>query len=226
MKAALVTLAIGLPPAACPGLPGFAAYARRHGMDFLPITQAVYHLRPNWLVKRRVGVHCEKFQLFDLLARYERILFLDSDILLNPSCPNLLDIVPASHFGWAVDDARAQALIKRQTEMQRIERKLGRLPPQARPYYNSGVMVMSACHQPLFAMAPREFVAGRWPEQTLLNYRVARAGIAIHTLPPAFNFMPFQPDWSNPAARRSAHVIHYAGPDAKQMIYADAASAA
>ena len=37
--------------------------------------------------------HFEKFQMYDLLNEYDRILYLDVDILINKNCPNIFEII-------------------------------------------------------------------------------------------------------------------------------------
>ena len=41
---------------------------------------------------------------YDLHEQYDRILHLDSDMLLSPNCPNLFDVVPYDKIGTIFED--------------------------------------------------------------------------------------------------------------------------
>jgi hypothetical protein len=222
MEDALITLAIGMPQAARTAQRIFAAYADRHGLAFEVITAPRYRIRPNLIRKRLVWYHIEKFQLFDAFDRYRRILFLDSDILIAPDCPNLLELVPAGELGCVFDDRGADAW-KREAELRRLERRLGALPAGPRRYFNSGVMVLDGTHKALFEMDRKAFIRGRWPEQTLLNYRVLAGQYRVHELPSRYNFLADGSNgWEQAENRRKAGLVHYAGPSAKGQFAADA----
>ncbi len=220
MENALITLAVGLSPAETVSHRIFVRYAKRHGMAFEVFDQEVFKLRPNWFRKRRVGYHLEKFQLHGAFERYRRILFLDSDILLAPDCPNLFDLVPEESFGCVYDDTGADAW-KRKEELIRLGARLGRLPSGNPRYFNSGVMVLGPRHREVFAMRRGEVFRGRWPEQTLLNHRILTGGYAVRELPAEYNFMPLAPDWEDDGTRRAAKVVHYAGRGTRKTMARD-----
>lgn len=235
MKRALVTLSIDMDPALAPAMRIFAAYAQKYQCDFIRIDQPRFRIRPNLFRKRRVWYHIEKFQLLDYLQAYQRVLFLDADILLHPDCPDLFEAVPIGQLGCVPDDAGGEAW-KRTEELRKQIRKCGDLPGRggdlpgrggdsaaaAWRYFNSGVMVLDPSHQPLFAMRAGDFIAGRWPEQTLLNYRAAKLQLPIHELPASFNFFPTATNnWETPAIRHGAFIIHYAGQAAKSIMQQD-----
>jgi len=221
MGNALITLSIGLSEAERASHAIFRAYAEKYGLAFEIISEPAFRIRPNWFRKRRVWCQIEKFQLHDALGRYERVLFLDSDILLGPDCPDLFTLVPDGLLGCAYDDEGADAW-KREAELRKLEKRLGTLVEGPWRYFNSGVMVLDASHRPLFEMDRKAFIRGRWPEQTLLNYRVLKRGIRIHKLDPPYNFFPTgRNDWQEDAKRLSAPVIHYAGQGSKPVMAAD-----
>lgn len=221
MDKALVTLAIGLPSAERRTHAIFAAYARRYGLEFIVLEKALFRIRPNLLIKRRVQYHVEKFQLHEHLGRFQRVLFLDSDIILHPDCPDLFSVVPEGRLGCARDDLGPEAW-KRREELERMAARLGPLPGNDRRYFNTGVMVLDAAHRELFRMDRKAFVRGRWPEQTLLNYRALKAGIPLHPLKPDYNFMPEGDNgWEDPVRRMKAMVVHYAGQESKEILLGD-----
>lgn len=221
MGNALITLSIGLTEAERASHDLFRAYADKYGMAFEVISRPRYRIRPNWFRKRWVWCQIEKFQLYEALGRYERVLFLDSDILLDASCPDLTGLVPSGSLGCAYDDEGADAW-KREVELRKLQRRLGSLGEGPWRYFNSGVMILDASHRSLFEMDRKAFIRGRWPEQTLLNYRVIRQGIPVHRLEPRFNFFPTgNNNWEDADVRHAAPVVHYAGRAAKASMAAD-----
>ncbi len=71
-------------------LPFLKYYANKIGADFIILNNVVI----NGTVP-----HYEKFQLYDLLEIYDRILYIDIDVIVTEKCPNLFDIVPIDSFG-------------------------------------------------------------------------------------------------------------------------------
>lgn len=73
----------------------FENYARRHGYDFLLFTREFRHLpgrSPAW----------QKLFLLEQpeLADFERIVFVDSDIIISPAAPAIGDFVPRGRVGF------------------------------------------------------------------------------------------------------------------------------
>jgi len=81
-------------------------YADKIGVDFLCISNFgvtdITALPPKY----------EKFQIFDFFDKYDRILFIDTDIIVNPDAPDIFDYCPAECFG-AVSEETIQALASR-----------------------------------------------------------------------------------------------------------------
>jgi lipopolysaccharide biosynthesis glycosyltransferase len=179
---AIVTLSIGdsyrLPDVTHPMM---RAYADKIGADFVVINTPKLNLS---------SVHYEKYQIYELLDTYQRIIYLDTDILVNPDCLNLFKIVPEKNFGCF--------LISNHTyyhdgEIKIIQKELGDLGWK-REYFNSGVMVFSQHHRQIFnimqdpgmlawAMKKRDF----YLDQTLLNYAVQKSSTPIYDIGYKFN---------------------------------------
>ncbi|MCC5842113.1 MAG: hypothetical protein JJT96_18505 [Opitutales bacterium] len=219
-RRALVTMSIG-DPAGFAGAHGiFRRYCRRHGLEFVTISERKIRYSP-FLFRRRFALHLEKFQIFELLALYDRILYLDSDILLLPHCPDVLAEVSPEALGCVHEDVGPDAW-KRHEEMMKAQRRLGPVPNWSGGFFNAGMLVLSRAHRELFRFDRRDLAKGRWPDQTTLNFRVARAGIPKAILPPAYNLLPvFADQWSDPGKRLQAHIVHYAGQENKAMMLAD-----
>jgi hypothetical protein len=103
-RTAIVTLAVGarhrsLWHAHCKR--NWEAYATRHGYDVICIDQPLDH-------SERAGERSPTWQKCLILGQpfansYERIVWMDSDVLINPAAPPLVDGVPLDRVG-AVDE--------------------------------------------------------------------------------------------------------------------------
>jgi len=220
-RAALVTLAIGDDmPWLAHTEPWREAYAARHGLAYVRLTQARVRKCVRWF-KPRVNLYLEKFQLFDLFPQFDRIFYADADVLLHPQAPNFLELVPERVLGDVYEDI-AHEEPKRIEEWQRAQKRLGPLPQPPAGYFNAGVMVMGGVHRELFAIRGRKFASGRWPDQNTLNYYAAKGRYPIRVLPAHCNLMPVAGEaFADAALRRRAWAIHYAGRGTKELMAGD-----
>jgi len=148
-------------------------YATKIGADFMVITDQ-QHLSPHW----------EKFRIFDLLNRYDRILYIDTDVLITHDCPDLFKIVPNDMIGAF-------------NEGQYFDRKY-------KNYYNAGVMVIPRCRKDIFIKPEAE--QGNiytFFEQDFINDRINSRGYPVYNLSHKFNKMDF--------IQAPGYIIHKAG---------------
>lgn len=190
--------------------PLMQAYAARCGADFVVITEP--------LMAQRAGLppRYEKFQLHDLLARFDRVLFLDNDILVSPDSPNVFELVPPEVFAASSEEGFSRMALDKELTQQ----ELGTLA-WTRPYFNTGVMVAGAAHRLLFDSARPELQ--RWnafsmadrryhpagEDQAYLNYLVNALDLPFQDLGYRFNHTRVRTDTH---LRFHSHFIHYAGP--------------
>ena len=219
---AVVTMAIGAEAQGWLAHSGtrFAAYAAKYGFDYVILNEREIKCRIQWR-KTKGNVQLEKYQIGTLLDRYERIVFFDADILLSPTCPDFCKMVPPENLGIVADPSGNEAW-KRDEEMAAMEKLFGAIGASSGAYFNSGVMVISRAHRELFRFDAKRIVAGRWPEQTALNYHSARLGIKRIYMDSRANFLPGHDGWNDTAKRQTAWAVHYAGPDAKREFFEDA----
>jgi hypothetical protein len=220
---AVVTLAIGREGRELLDLSGpfMERYAARIGAEFVAITERRIRHRLQWR-KPRVNLHLEKFQIGDLLVTFDRILYLDADILVLPHAPDFFALAAPEELGVVTDPGEENAW-KRAEEMAAIATKRGNLPSPASAYFNAGVLLLSRAHRELLRFDPAKLVPGRWPDQTYMNYESARQSLPRRYLDSRANFLPGAPGWEDPATRRAAWAVHYAGEEAKPLMKADAA---
>lgn len=189
---AVITIAIGeeFRQIAAMTHPLIEAYARRIGADFISLHGDI--AKP-WQ---------EKFRLFDFLELYDRVLFLDTDVIVKPDCPDLFELVPLDDFGaWLTSrhGPRFDPLIAR------IQEHLPDLGWR-KTYFNSGVLVVSRQHRDAFVKT-NEYQDEQY-EQTLLNYRIQKLGYRIFDIGYRFNHTGVA---SQIADRFASHILHYAG---------------
>lgn len=172
-------------------------YAQKIGAEFICINkQKISQTTPHW----------EKFQIYELLNKYKRILYIDTDIIIREDCPNLFDEVAEDRLGMFNEapftDRSKELLID-------ICRQYGiTLPGWNGKYFNSGVMVISRRHKNLFKKPEKEIFS--FYEQSYLNMIIAKEEIEMHDLHYKFNRMVCM-DRPTGEERFASYIIHYAG---------------
>jgi lipopolysaccharide biosynthesis glycosyltransferase len=156
--------------------------------------------------------HYAKMICGELLERYERVVFLDDDVLVARDCPDIFALVPETHFGAFVVDKHTNYHDK---GIQLIQEVLPDLQWKT-PYFNSGVMVASRAHRAVFDMTTpdtRLWMANEasglptWYDQTILNYKVQQLGIPLFDIEYKFNHTTV----CHTHERFSSHMIHCKG---------------
>lgn len=169
-------------------------YAACHGLKFIVLRDRSSEGLP---------AHYAKYQIRGLLNEFDRIVFVDTDILVHPCAPSLLEIVPPSHFGAYLasehSDVHDEAVVA-------IQNRLGDVG-WGREYFNSGVMVISHDHAKIFDTALGTEISF-W-EQTQLNYNVRTLSIPLFDIGYPFNHVQAA---GEPPRRMDSYFIHYAGP--------------
>jgi hypothetical protein len=188
--------------------PNWRQYAAKHGYDLLCISEPLdtseraQKRMPSW---QKLLILSQDFS-----PRYERIVWVDSDILINYRlAPSIVDGVPADKVGAAemfcfskAAGATAQQSLKRMFDFW----KEAVVNPTAEEYYvqyglpngfdavvQTGVMVLSpAHHRSLFEKVYYEYEEKGGPEWNYemrpLSYEIVKAGLA-HWIDPRFNLL-------------------------------------
>ena len=208
-KLAVITLAIGDHFKKMGDIthPLMKQYADKCNADFIVIDQA--------RLEDQIGlVTYEKFQLYDYLSgKYERVLFIDTDIVVSPKSPNLFKIVDNDAFAASNEETYSMAEAHKsltQVQLGTIDWKY--------PYFNSGVMLCSRVHKELFN--PHGEILSRWvgnaanndhimSDQPILNYLVNHEVNNFVDLGYRFNRTRVMRDTHK---RFDSYFIHYAGP--------------
>lgn len=207
MKNAIVTITIGEQYEEIAKLthPSIKAYAERIGAEFIVLREEAKY--PHW----------QKFRLFELLIRFERIIYLDTDLIIRDDCPNLFNEVPSDKLGIFEEGKFSPRGGYLQKAMEIYDMQLENWEDV---YHNTGVMVVSRYHAQLFNYAPTEkemkpdiFLG----EQTFLNLRMQIEEIEVFEISYKFNRMTIMDELTG-EARFASYVIHYAGCPSQEVM--------
>lgn len=186
-------------------------YAKRINADFIVIdgkTKGQEDIIP----------HFAKLKIYELLKEYERIIYLDSDIIVREDTPNLFNLIPEDKFGIFQEGS---FIPRRKLDLEMAAKTystkiIGINPDEWKgEYYNSGVMVFSKRHRTVFTSPDfdkmRE-VEGAWDygEQGWINLQLINGDVPIFPLHYTFNRMTIMDQFTG-EHRLSSYIVHYAG---------------
>ena len=179
-KFAVVTLANGEHGRAMAELsvPIFEQYAQKIGADFhvIQLDDLKYPLSA-------------KFRIADYLDYYDRLIFLDIDIILAPDCPDLFQIVPAGSVGMHDDGpfvvGNGEWI---QTEWDELCDSQGIPRISASVCYNTGVVVCDRSHKGMWQPPAKPYRVTHCSEQHWVNLNCIRAGLNVRQLPRVHNW--------------------------------------
>ena len=180
--------------------PFFNAYADKIGADLLVLKDLPPLPSPHWA----------KFSIRELLKKqYDRIAFIDADIIIRPDSPSIFDIVPEDQFGIFNEGLympRA-VCIREVMKVHKVE-----LPTwDGKTYYNTGVMVVSRQHRHIFTVDEEvKPLRNSFGEQTYLNMKIIGSEVKVFSLPYKFNRMSHMNRIVG-ISRLDSYFVHYAG---------------
>lgn len=154
--------------------------------------------------------HYRIMKFYDLLLDYDRILSIDSDIIINKNCPNLFDVVPYDKIGTIFED-KGSRLIDRKKRIQLIQKEWGEIGWRS-GYINTGVFLVSREHRQVFKKFKNKYWVKSGFDDVHLGYQIHRLGLKIFELNWQFNHMSiFSESWNKSPSRFDSYIIHYAG---------------
>jgi lipopolysaccharide biosynthesis glycosyltransferase len=183
-------------------------YAARCGADFIVLDQP----RVNFTAATNFrSVLFEKYQLHDILSHYDRVLYMDTDMLVTPHAPDVFEVVPETHVGCVFEDV-GTARDHRREQIRLVQEALGDLG-WTHDFMNSGVMVLSRRHRDAFRLWESAGFYDGCYEQNNTNWYFRKLGFQFMALDYKWNFMKVFRDlheiWGT--AHREAYFLHYAG---------------
>ncbi len=181
------------------------AYASKVGAEFIKLDQR----RVNFTAARNFNpILFEKYQVYDVLGSYDRVLFLDTDILVTPHAPDIFGEVPADRIGGVFEDFGTEQEHRRGL-IANVQEVLGGVG-WTEGFMNSGVFVVSKRHRDIFHMYQQHGFYDGCYEQTNTNWYMHKAGFPPVSIDWRFNFMGIMRVFHGPV-HREAYFIHYAG---------------
>lgn len=154
--------------------------------------------------------HYRIFECKELLQEFDRILCLDSDMLLLPSCPDIFKTVPESCIGVVFEDIGSRLNARREmiSKVQSLWGGVG----WTSGYINTGCIVISKQHENIFETHNGMYWEESGVDDIHLGYKIHEKNHQIYELPFQFNHMTmFSEAWNNYANRFNSYIIHYAG---------------
>ena len=176
--------------------PTIKKYAEKIGAEFVVLDAQGDHALPHYL----------KLELNSLLKKYERVLYIDTDILVRDDAPNIFDEVPVNEIGIFEEGQ----FIERATAMTQYLTQHG-VDPNIwnKKYYNTGVMVLSSEHANIF-LPPTRSEDDHFKEQSYLNLLFCLFKAKVHNLHYKWNRM-YALDQITGEERYDSYFMHYAG---------------
>jgi hypothetical protein len=183
--------------------PSIKKYAEKLGEDveFIIIDESYE--------KEIISAHWAKFELFNLLNKYDRIIYLDTDLIIREDCPDLFKVVPEDMIGM-YEEGKYVNRIPSITEASVAYKQKMKVKEGEVRYYNTGVIVLSKQHKSLFAPPPEQKELGMY-EQGYINLKINNEKIKnIHRLTYHYNRTEII-DTLTGENRLASYIVHYAG---------------
>jgi lipopolysaccharide biosynthesis glycosyltransferase len=181
--------------------PFFNAYAEKCNADLLVLKEIPENLpSPHWA----------KFSIHELLKKqYDRIAFIDADIIIRPDAPNIFNLVPEDQFGIFNEGN----FVPRAVCIYEVKKVFNVNLPKwdGKTYYNTGVMVVSREHRHIFKVEEEiKPLRNSFGEQTYLNMKIIHSQVKVFPLSFRYNRMSMM-DRINGMTRLDCFFVHYAG---------------
>ena len=160
--------------------PIFERYAQRIGADYhavVCIHDGTYPMN-------------EKFRLRPYFDHYERLIYLDGDVILTPDCPSLFDIVPEYCIGMyddMPDTDRISGHHWADRECELMCESQGWPLKYLKFILNSGVIVASKMHKGMFDPPVKPYPNSFCMEQTHINFKILENQYKVCLLDKKYN---------------------------------------
>lgn len=168
--------------------------------------------------KNFLSQNLQKFFIYNLLDKYDRVLYIDSDMIIRYDCPNLFDIVPEDKLGmWNEGKYFTKELsLSKFEEIKNVAKLYKTKVYRNSKFYNAGLMVISKIHKNLFELP--KHVEKLHCDQPYLNYKIIVDKINMFDISNDFNRFEngswLNESYYNVVKRRNklnSYIIHYAG---------------
>jgi lipopolysaccharide biosynthesis glycosyltransferase len=191
--------------------PNMIKYANKVGADFKVIDEN----------KFENNLCFNKLQMLDMLDKYDRILYLDSDVLVGLNCPDLFQEYKYGQMAMLDESPFLDYSknLKSMAEYYKIDINIEDNPT----YFNAGVILFDRSHKSFLQMPEElgdsDIVNGKFTmfdeykdftEQTYFNLMIRKYGIDVEHLSFRYNRCELMDSFTK-EHRYQSYIIHYAG---------------
>ena len=207
-KRLIVTIMFGNDPSFYFAKKTFKEYAKKVDADFLCYTKPSHIFTAFGKDKRSYDALFQKISLGNHTFEYERVLYIDADILITPHAKNIFDLYPDNSKIYMFNEGLVS---DRSDELNLISNRLN-YALNDKNYFNAGVILLP--YKTDFFSAIRihdlEFFLknSAWFDQTYVNFKYRINNLKAENLDREFNCMRQKDDKDK---RFLASFIHYAG---------------
>ena len=217
----------------CEGFASVVAYARKYNIDLIVRHQNIHTTSDKFDMEKGTYPVMEKLAIGELLGIYDRILYIDSDVLITKHAPNIFEAYPGAA---GLNESRFQTNVLHCYHQ--LFCTLGRIDLPGfrdekvgdRPfYYNGGVFLFDQKSRIIFADMAMNLEVWRnklqhigWGEQSWFTYLLSKYKVPVSEMDPRFNFLLGLQN-ENVDKRLEAYFIHYTGPTPwhRDVLYED-----
>jgi lipopolysaccharide biosynthesis glycosyltransferase len=184
--------------------PIFKNYASKVSADFMVLdhTTDCHDGDGRW--------HYRIMKHYELHEKYDRILHLDTDMLLLPSCPNLFEEVPEDSIGSIYEDVGSREPVRKDV-INQVQQKYGDIGWRE-GYINTGTFLTSKQHRDIYRKIDNYYWVGWGYDDAHMGYLIKKNKFKVCQLSYKYNHMAmFNEPWFGMPDRFDSHIIHYAG---------------
>ena len=147
-------------------LPIQKMWAERWGADYKVLDDPTYSRRAMWCYRTLV--------FYDLFEMYDRIFYVDADVIINKNCPNVFEMVPHDTVGAVLEDKGSRRK-ERLDRIKRVKAYLGEIDWQE-GFFNMGVYIISRVHRDIFQRVNGKLWEDRGWDSPFYSYQIIRLG--------------------------------------------------
>jgi len=184
--------------------PFLERYCENHNLDLLILRENSQKIINKFKSDEAEWFYsCDRWYAYDLFHLYERILWIGSDVLVQPYAPNIFDVVPKGQIGVFIDQHEG----KGHHAGDLIGDCFNAFGVRPNGYYNIDVMLVDNTEKEIFNYNKTDMKVnhqGKWTNQDYFNYYTTVNNVPIFDIGYRWNCMvsnylytgrPIPEDW-------------------------------
>ena len=151
-------------------------------------------------------------QQYDLHDEYDRILCLDSDIIITPHAPNIFEYVPEDKIGSILEDTvTVERIQDRRSAIKNVQEHWENIGWKEN-YIQTGVFLTAKMHRDIFQPVDGQYWTGRGSDDIHLGYQIHKLGYEIFEIDFKYNHTDlYSQSRGGGYSRNNSYFVHYAG---------------